>query len=318
MKTVLVQLPLNETQKEKLLAAGEGCAFVFAEPGSVTDEQIAQAQILIGNLPPHRLAAAEKLELLQLNSAGAAEYTERGVLREGVLLTNATGAYGRSVAEHAFAVTLMLLKKLHQYRDNQRSVSWKDMGGVGSINGATVAVIGLGDIGLCYARMAKALGATVIGVKRRPGTCPESVDELYGTAALTEVLSRADVVFSILPGTRDTAYFYGPEHFRAMKNSAVFLNCGRGNAVASGVLYDALTQGEIAAASIDVTDPEPLPADSPLWGLENLLITPHVSGGYHMPVTLETIVDIAAYNLRAYLNGGELQNIVDFETGYKK
>ena len=103
-----------------------------------------------------------------------------------------------------------------------------------------------------------------------------------------------------------------------MKNTAIFLNCGRGNAVSSETLAWALEQGEIAAASIDVTEPEPLPADSPLWKLDNLLITPHVSGGYHLQETFETIIDIAARNLRAYLSGGELINQVDFETGYRK
>ena len=318
MKTVLVRLPLEERHRAKLEAAGAGCRFIYAAPGEEIDRFLPQVEIIIGNVPPNKLPAAEKLELLQLNSSGAAEYTAPGVLAPGVRLTNATGAYGRSVAEHAFALTLMLQKNLHLYRDRQSAAEWQDQGRVKSIDGATVAVIGLGDIGLRYARMAKALGAYVIGIKRRGGECPEGVDELRRPEELTEVLEKADMVFSILPGTRDTAYIYGPEQFKAMKNSAIFINCGRGNAVAGQVLYEALTAGEIAAAAIDVTETEPLPKDSPLWGLENLLITPHVSGGYHLEETFETIIDIAAANLKAFLTGGELKNIVDFETGYRK
>ena len=318
MKTVLVYLPLSQRHKEKLEAAGPGCRFLYAVPGEDLSRILPEAEIIIGNVRPEMLPAAGKLEFMQLNSSGAAEYTEPGVLPTGAQLCNATGAYGRSVAEHAFAVTLMLQKNLHRYRDGQLSSAWKDQGKVRSIDGAVVLVVGLGDIGLRYARMAKALGAYVIGIKRRGGPCPQGVDELCGPEELMALLPRADVVFSILPGTRDTEHMYTMAHFKAMKPSAIFINCGRGNAVAGDVLYQALTEGEIAAASIDVTEPEPLPAESPLWGLENLLITPHVSGGYHLDETFETIIDIAAYNLRAFLSGGELKNIVDFETGYRR
>ncbi len=318
MKTVLVYLPLEARHREKLEAAGQGCRFVYTQPGDEIDPLLPQAEIIIGNVPPAKLRAFPQLELLQLNSSGAAEYTAPGVLAAGTRLTNATGAYGRTVSEHALAVTLMLQKNLHLYRDSQRQSLWTDFGKVKSISGSVVAVVGLGDIGLRYARMAKALGAVTIGVKRRGGERPEGVDELRRTDELMDVLRRADVVASFLPGTRDTDHLYTKEHFRAMKNTAIFLNCGRGNAVSSETLAWALEQGEIAAASIDVTEPEPLPADSPLWKLDNLLITPHVSGGYHLQETFETIIDIAARNLRAYLSGGELINQVDFETGYRK
>ncbi len=318
MKTVLVYLPLERRHRDMLEAAGKGCRFVYALPGDDIDALLPQAEIIIGNVPTGKLPAAEKLELLQLNSSGAAEYTEPGVLAPGVKLTNATGAYSRPVAEHSLAATLMLQKNLHLYRDQQNAALWEDRGPVKSIDGAVVAVVGLGDIGLRYARMAKALGAYTIGIKRRGGACPEGEDELQPTDKLMEILPRADVVASFLPGTKDTEHMYTSGHFRAMKNSAIFINSGRGNAVDPDVLYEALKSGQIAAAAIDVTEPEPLPADSPLWGLENLLITPHVSGGYHMSVTLETIIDIACRNLSAYLSGGELINVVDFKTGYRK
>ncbi len=108
------------------------------------------------------------------------------------------------------------------------------------------------------------------------------------------------------------------EIFDRMKDSAIFINCGRGNAVASDVLYQVLHDRKIAAAGIDVTEFEPLPSDSPLWELENLMITPHISGGHHLPETFERIVEICAQNLSAYLSGKELRNVVDFATGYKK
>ena len=162
------------------------------------------------------------------------------------------------------------------------------------------------------------MGAYVIGVKRRATNPPECVDELVMTQDLDTVLPRADVIMSVLPNTAATRYIYTAESFEKMKDSALFINCGRGNAVSSEVLYQALNEHKIAAAAMDVAEVEPLPADSPLWGLENLVITPHISGGFHLPETFERIVDIAAGNLAAFLEGKELRNVVDFATGYKK
>ncbi len=318
MKNILVQLDLEPRHKRKLEAAAPGCVFTYAPGKELTKELVQQADIIIGFPPAKWIEASPRLELLQLLSAGADAYVKPGVLDPRTRLTNATGAYGKAVSEHAFAATLMLIKKLHRYRDAQREHAWRDAGPVTSLSDATVLVVGLGDIGLCYARMAKALGARVIGVKRRPGECPEGVDELCLTADVDRVLPEADVIFSILPGTEDTRYFYTRERFALMKNTAVFVNCGRGTAVETRVLADALTTGQIAAAAVDVTEIEPLPADSPLWDLENLLITPHVAGNFHLPDILERVVDIAAENLDAYLNGRPLRNVVDFTTGYKK
>lgn len=318
MKKILVCMSLEERHKQRLEAAAPGCEFTYAVGDELTRDMVSQAQIIIGNPKPSWIAASPRLELLQLFSAGADPYLKPGVLAPTTALTNATGAYGKAVSEHALAMTLTLLKKLHRYRDFQRDHAWKDAGMVTSLSDATVLVVGLGDIGLAYARMAKALGARVIGVKRRNGPSPEGVDELCLTAELDRVLPEADVIFSILPGTADTFHFYTAERFAAMKNSAVFLNCGRGSAVAMDVLADALRQGQIAAAGIDVAEIEPLPAESPLWDLENLLITPHVAGNFHLADILEQVVNISCGNLRAVLAGEPLRNVVDFATGYKK
>ena len=318
MKDVLVLMPVEARHKEKLEAAGAGCRFRYSTPEQVTKEEIQSANVILGQPDAALLAASENLEWLQLASAGADAYIKPGVLNEKTVLTNATGAYSKAVAEHAFALTLMLQKKLYLYRDDQRKAIWGDRGTVSSLSDCTVAVVGLGDIGQHYARLVKAMGAYVIGVKRRTGSCPDYVDELVMTQDLDTVLPRADVILSILPNTAATRHIYTAESFDKMKDSALFINCGRGNAVAYQVLYEALSQHKIAAAAVDVTEAEPLPADSPLWQLENLVITPHISGGFHLPETFERIVNIAAENLRAYLAGRELRNVIDFATGYKK
>ena len=319
MKTVLCMLPVEQRHKDKLeQAAGAGYKFVYVSEDGATAEDIAAANIILGMPEPEMIKASDKLELLQLNIAGADRYVKPGVLSPKTKLTNSTGAYSKAVAEHGAAMLFMLQKKLHLYRDAQTKHEWTDFGTVTSITDATVVVVGLGDIGCHFAGIVKALGAHVIGVKRRASAKPDCVDELYTMEKLDEVLARADVVFSVLPGTPATTHLYTAERFDLMKPSAIFINCGRGAAVENKVLYDALKEGKIASAAIDVSEVEPLPADSPLWALDNLVITPHVSGYYHLPYTFERIVEIAAENLGRFTRGEELMNIVDFTTGYKK
>ena len=318
MKKVLCVLPVEQRHKEKLENAAKDCVFTYANAKEVTEEQVRSSEIIIGCVSASMIKESERLELLQLNTAGTDPYIVPGVLGKNTVLTNATGAYSKAVAEHALAMYFALHKKLHLYRDAQKKHSWSDFGTVTSITDATVLVVGLGDIGRHFATLCKALGAYVIGVKRRASDKPDCVDELYTFEALNELLPRADLVFSILPGMKSVYHLYNAELFKKMKKSAIFINCGRGGAVDQNALYDALVNGEIAAAGIDVTEPEPLSEDSPLWGLDDLLITPHVSGYYHLPETFERIVSIAADNLHRFTNGEELRNVVDFTTGYKK
>ena len=144
------------------------------------------------------------------------------------------------------------------------------------------------------------------------------IPRVHLTQELDELLPRADVVLSILPNTPDTRGRFNLDAFSHMKKSAIFLNGGRGSAVVTDDLYRALHEGMIYAAGVDVTDPEPLPAEHPLWGAENIIITPHISGQFHLAETLRRIVDIAIYNTDAVLTGKPLKNVVDMQTGYKK
>ena len=316
MKTVLVLLPVREEHKQILERAGEGCRFVYERFKTVTEEQVQQAQIIIGCADPGQIHGSERLEWLQLHSAGADPYLVPGVLGPKTVLTNATGAYGKAVSEHAMALTLMMQKKLYLYRDNQRKNSWHDEGKVSSPSSSTVLVMGLGDIGLSYARKMKALGATVIGVKRRQAVCPEGVDELVTTEQLDEVLPRADVVASFLPGNGQTRHIFNAERFGRMKPGAIFVNCGRGGAVDSEALLKALQEGPLASAAVDVTEIEPLPADSPLWDLPNVLITPHVTP--QLPDREERMLSYVYQNLKAYREGGEFVNRVTLRNIFSK
>ena len=322
MIKILVTMQTGEAERDRFRkiaeARGADCEFIFTTAGEVTEAQVAEANFIVGNPAPKWIRASEKLDVLQLFSAGADPYMKPGVLAAKTSLCNATGAYGQAVSEHAFALTMMLIKKLHLYRSSQIRRTWEDHGMVRSLKDATVLVVGLGDIGLCYAKLVKAMGARVIGVKRRAGVCPDGVDELVLTEEIDRVLPEADVVMSVLPSTKETAYFYTAERFAAMKKSAVFINCGRGNAVSGEVLLQALRNGEIAAAGIDVCETEPLPAESPLWQEENLVITSHVAGNFHLQSIYDGVIDIACENLDRYLSGQPPVNVVDPDTGYKK
>ncbi len=316
MKRILVTLPVTEQHKKRLERNITDCSFQYVALSEVTVDMVQNSEIIVGNVPTSYINASDNLELLQLNSAGADPYILPGVLSSKTILTNATGAYGKTVAEHMLGMMICLQKKLHLYRDDRVNGEWKDYGTVTSFSDATVTVIGLGDIGLYFAGMAKALGAYVIGVKRSKSDCPKQVDELYQIEAVNEIIPRSDVIVSFLPSTPSTYHIYNTEFFSKMRRTAIFLNGGRGSAVNQEALLSAVQNGVISAAGLDVTDPEPLPSNHPFWSERNIMITPHVSGSYHLPETLDKIVEIAATNIENHLTGRELKNIIDFETGY--
>lgn len=309
-KKILVAIPMTQTQKDQLrqlLPEVEYCYTTFSE---VTIEQVQQAQIILGNVPAGMIQSCEKLKWLHLNSAGYDPYVKEGVLSPHTLLTNSSGAYDKAVAEHMFAMLLCLQKKLHLYRDDQTRHLWGDEGEVVSITDATVLILGAGNIGRHFATLAHALGACVIGVKRTFGECPPYMDELHTMDGLRELLPKADVVVSFLPSTEETKGLFGKELFQIMKPGSFFLNGGRGDLVCTEDLCDALESGHLSGAALDVTDPEPLPADHRLWDIPNVFLSPHVSGGYHLSETLHNVVSICLENVRRYAAGETLRNVV--------
>ena len=310
-------MPVKDEHKKTLEQHSQNNKFIYSSYDKVTQEMVQEANVIIGNVDPFYLQEAKNLEWLQLNSAGADPYVKKGVLPEDVILTNATGSYGPSVAEHMLAVLFSLQKKLHLYRDNQNQCEWQDEGGIMSLYGGTLLIVGLGDIGLYFARLMKNFDYHIIGIKRRPGQVPQDIDELHTMNDLDKLLPEADVVLSVLPDSKATRNIFNKDRFEKMKNTAILLNAGRGSAVNTEDLCEALIQGQIYGAGLDVTDPEPLQTQHKLWNVENVIITPHVAGDFHHPATLYRIVDIVAGNLQRYLEGEQLMNIVDTTTGCK-
>lgn len=316
MMKILVTVETKPHHRAWLEAAAPGAQFVYKETGAARAD-IESADVLLGNVSPALLNPGDKLRWMQTASAGVDGYIH-GCLPEHAVLTNATGAYGLAISEYMVAVWLELLKKLHRYRDVQHAAFWKDLGPVNSAWNSTVLVLGLGDIGGEFAKRAKALGAEVIGVRRAGTDKPEYVDMLIHSGELDAYLPQADCVAITLPGTPQTKGMFGAERIAKMKDGAVLLNVGRGMIVDTDALCAALESGKLSGAGLDVTDPEPLPAEHPIWKQENVVITPHVSGGFHLAETHDRIIRIMAENLTAFCAGKPLKNVVDFETGYRK
>lgn len=320
---ILVAMDVDARHKAWLEEAAGNNEIVYwpvqgAGTAIVSPEELAQADVIIGNVATDLLKYAVRLKWMQLHSAGANTYCVPGVMPKGAQLTNATGAYGLAIAEHMTGMVLAMMKKLYTYYDNQKHGQWHDEGQVHSIYGSTVLVIGFGNIGREFGKRMKAMGAHVIGIRRRSGSVPPEADEMGTMEQLDAYLAKADIIASSLPETKATYHLYNAQRFAAMKQHAYFVNVGRGSNVVQEDLCQALRKGQLAGAALDVTTPEPLPTDSPLWQTPNLYITPHVSGGYHLQATHDQIVRIAANNLKRFIAGKPLENQVDFATGYKK
>ncbi len=315
-KNILVLLPVGENEKRMLEEKAPGCSFTYGDHKTLTTEMVQEANIILGNPPVEKVKGSKNLEWLQLSSAGVGGFTNEGVLREGVALTNMSGAYGLAISEYMLGVLLSMFKRLHYYRDNQSEAKWQYEGNVKSIYNSTALVVGLGDIGGEFAKRLKALGAYTIGIRRTNLDKPDYLDELHLMDDLESLLPKADIVALSLPATNFTNKVINKKTLGLMKQDAVLINVGRGTAIDTDDLCDALESGQILGAAMDVTDPEPLPSDHRLWKLKNVIITPHVSGGYSLDETRNRIINISADNLEAFINGKELRNIVDFSAGY--
>ena len=319
-KHILVCLPLREEQKQALEQAAPGFTLRFTTIPEAAAQDVRWADAILGNVPVELIAQNDHLEWFQSNAAGPNAYLAPGVLPENCIVTNATGAYGLAISEWMLAMWMGLLKELFLYRDRQNRSAWEPTGhSVRSVYGARVLCVGMGDIGSNFALRAHALGAEVVGVRRtvHPGTpCPDYCLRVVPQSQLDAELPEADLVALSLPGTPETAHLFGKERLALCKTGAVLLNVGRGSVVDHIALYEAVHSGNLLGAALDVTEPEPLPSDHPLWTEPNVLITPHVSGGFSLPKTLDNIVEIFVHNLKKYAKGEPLDNQVNRKTQY--
>jgi phosphoglycerate dehydrogenase-like enzyme len=291
---------------------------IVGKDRDIWQEHLHDAEIIAGwkkGIDNDCLAPHSKLKWLQTWSAGVNSLPLETLASKNVTVTSANGVHAYPISETIFALMLGLTRKIHTYVKNQQERKWHHSGMKLEMHEKTVGIIGVGTIGKEAAKIAKAFGMKVLGV-RHSGKQQEFVDEMYTTNQLDEILPNCDYVVVTLPLTKETNRLFGSKQFELMKSSAFFINIGRGEIVVEGDLIAALQEGTIAGAGLDVFEQEPLAVDSPLWELENVIITPHTSGStehYNQRV----IENILIPNLRNYISGTQPSvNLVDFSKGY--
>ncbi len=254
------------------------------------------------------LPAADRLRFVQVCGAGYDMFDLDAVRAKGVRLAHASGINVNAVSDHAMALLLALTRQLHTGRDNQHRAHWRAM--ISDLDrredelpGKTMLIFGLGKIGARLAKLAKAFGMTVIGLKRDTANPVEHVDELYISDALLELLPRADCTVLTCPLTAQTRNVIDTTALAAMKPSSYLINVARGGCVDEPALIDALRREAIAGAGIDVTVEEPLAADSPLWSFDNVILTPHTGGETRKYE--DNVIDILLDNLDRLSRGAE-------------
>ncbi len=261
------------------------------------------------------LTEKSNLQWLQTWSAGVDNVPLEELASSNVEVTSANGVHAFPISETIFAMMLGLTRKLHTYVRNQQTKTWHHAGLSLELHGKTIGIIGTGAIGKETAKLAKAFGMTVLGV-RHSGKTEEFFDEMFKVDHLTEILPRCDYVVLTLPLTNDTRHLFGAAQFNAMKNASFFINIGRGEVVVEDALIEALQEKKIAGAGLDVFEKEPLDLHNPLWEMENVILTPHTAGATEH-YNNRLIEDIFLPNLKNYINNGKPSiNVVDFEKGY--
>ncbi|MGA9176524.1 MAG: D-2-hydroxyacid dehydrogenase [Desulfobacterales bacterium] len=258
--------------------------------------------------------AASQLKWIQAISAGVDYMPLDEIRRRGIVLTNGRGIHKIHMAEYAVAAMINLARGFHLLFRNQLQKKWERSVPQEEIHGATVGIIGLGVIGAEIAKKAALMGMRVIGVKRIPGPV-DHVEEVHAPDDMAAVFRRSDYIINLLPYTQETEKLIDQRFFDQMKPTACFINIGRGRTVNEDDLIEALRNKKIRAMVSDVYYTEPLPPESPLWDLDNVILTPHICGV--SPQYMARAMQIIAHNLNVYLSGqGEMINLVDMQAGY--
>ncbi len=319
---VLVSVKLSDRQIADLRRLSPQLEVVRELDPDKAREQLQDAEIVLCFQLPGPLAEAKGLRWIQLVSAGAEHILEAGVGATDVVVTTASGIHGVAMAEYTLGVMVMLARRMPLVLRESERHQWKP----GRLRnyygeelwGKTLGILGLGAIGQRVATAVRCLGMRVIGLRRSgPGGegLPEGlVDAVFGPEALTDLLGQSDFLLVALPLTAETRGLLGEKQLRAMKPSSYLINVARGGIVDESALARALREGWIAGAASDVFAQEPLPPDSEIWDLPNLIVTPHIAGGT-MPY-LDRAAELFRENLERYLAGRPLMNLLDKQKGY--
>ena len=255
---------------------------------------------------------APRLRWIQSISAGVEEFARPVLAEHGVVLTSAAGVYDAGLAESVLGFLVALSARIVE--DARLAPGTWPSGGTTLLRGTTALIVGAGSIGTETGRLLRAAGVRVRGIARTPRPADAVFESIRGPDALLDELARADHIVNVLPRTAGTERMFDARAFAAMKPTAYFVNIGRGATVDEPALIEALEAGRIGGAALDVFEVEPLPAESPLWTMPNVLVSPHRAGDHEdWP---RDVVALFADNLRRYLAGEPLRNVVDVELGY--
>ncbi|MCP5098222.1 MAG: D-2-hydroxyacid dehydrogenase [Chloroflexi bacterium] len=298
----LLEIPAHEVEQTDL----SGIELVLAEGGNRTH----YAGELDWEDYQHFFTPA--LQWVQLCSTGFSDNITPQVLNKRVTLTNAPGLHTIPIAESVLAAMLAHAKNFKQRRQDQQAHRWRQLKN-GELQGQTVLILGLGRIGKQVAQLCHAFGMHVIGSKRRMETVT-AVNELFPIQHLNTYLPQADYIVIALPLTSETENVLDKTSFQAMKSTTYLINVGRGKVVDEAAMIDALQTDQIAGAYLDALSEEPLPAENPLWELENVFLVPHDS--HSSPYIGDRMVDLFCANLARYVAGQPLHNICDPQRGY--
>jgi len=311
---------LSAEERERLEAAAPNVRILSVSSQGEALRHAAEADGAdAGICTPEFLAAASKLRWVQAFSAGVDRYleVEELVENDAIVMTNMKGMHGPAIADHVMAMLLSVTRNLRFYHGAMERGEWDRRGGsegMSALAGRTMLVAGMGGIGTEVARRAHGFGMRVVATTRREKARPEFVDELALAPELDRLIRAADVIVICLPLTEETEGLFDAERLALARPEAILVNIGRGRIVDTDALVDALESGALWGACLDVTDPEPLPADHPLWSLPRVIVTPHVA--WRASLTRERSAALFAENFRRFGNGEPLLNVVDKRAGY--
>ncbi len=308
--------PKEEFLSSVQSVAGEAEVVLFDVDNPVLGS-ILDADVLLGHCGPRLLKQMINLRWIHSYSVGVEDcLSDLGARTLEVIMTNNQRLSATSIAETALAMALMLNKGIHQYQKAQNQQQWglTDVPMTTELSSKTMLILGLGGIGTETARRASALGMRVIATRNSSREGPDFVDKVGLSDEMYDLAAEADVVVNALPLTKETNGLIDSRFFGALKPDAYYITVGRGGTTVTEDLINALNDGTLAGAGLDVTDPEPLPSDHPLWIAKNIVITPHIA--WRSIDSERRISIIARENLRRYVNGDRLLSVVDVKRGY--
>ena len=304
------ETPAARSWPDKIREVVPGVEVRYCTSTEQAAEAIVDADAAFGDIVPELFERAEKLQWIQSPQAGPkAGYYHEGLVQSDVVVTNMRGIFNDHISAHIMSYVLTFARGLHVYRDRQRNGEWTKGYDTVYLPEATAVIVGVGGIGGETARLCAEFGMTVVGVDARINDPPTGVAELYTPDELGEVIPRADFLIVTVPETPSTQGLFNRETLSAMKRTAFFINIGRGATTNLSDLAEMIAAGEIAGAALDVYEIEPLPSSHPLWGLPNVILTPHVAadGPYIDDRRTEVFVD----NCVRFSEGRLLRNVVD-------